>query len=73
MHPILKVDISELSVSERIQLAEDLWDSILTTPDGVPLNDEQKQELDRRLEMHCQKPNQCSTWQSVKQRLGSSE
>lgn len=42
MHPILKVDISELSVSERIQLAEDLWDSILTTPDKVPLNDEQK-------------------------------
>ncbi|MEH1835593.1 MAG: addiction module protein, partial [Nostoc sp.] len=40
MHPILKVDISELIVSERIQLAEDLWDSILTTPDEVPLNDE---------------------------------
>ncbi|MEH2422029.1 MAG: addiction module protein [Nostoc sp.] len=70
MHPILKVDISELSVSERIQLAEDLWDSILTTPDEVPLNNEQKQELDRRLEMHRQNQNQGSTWQSVKQRLG---
>ncbi|MCC5664899.1 addiction module protein [Nostoc sp. CHAB 5784] len=58
MHPISKVNISELSVSERIQLAEDLWDSILTTPDKVPLNDEQKQELDRRLEMHCQNKNQ---------------
>ncbi|MEA5625363.1 addiction module protein [Nostoc sp. UHCC 0251] len=73
MHPILKVDISELSVSERIQLAEDLWDSILTTPDEVPLNDEQKQELDRRLEMHSQGPNRGSTWQSVKQRLGLPE
>lgn len=73
MHPILKVDISELSVSERIQLAEDLWDSILTTPDEVPLNHEQKQELDRRLEIHRQNPNQGSTWQSVKQRLGLSE
>ncbi|MEH2446443.1 MAG: addiction module protein [Nostoc sp.] len=73
MHPILKVDISELSVSERIQLAEDLWDSILTTPDEVLLNNEQKQELDRRLEMYRQNPNQGSTWQSVKQRLGLSE
>ena len=73
MHPILKVDISELSVSERIQLAEDLWNSILITPDEVPLNDEQKQELDRRLEMHRQNLNQGSTWQSVKQRLGLSE
>jgi putative addiction module component (TIGR02574 family) len=73
MHPILKVDISELSVSERIQLAEDLWDSILTTPDEVPLNDEQKQELDRRLDVHRQNPSQGSTWQSVKQRLGLTE
>lgn len=73
MHPILKVDISELIVSERIQLAEDLWDSILTTPDEVPLNDEQKQELDRRLEMHRQNPNQGLNWQSVKQRLGLSK
>ncbi len=68
MHPLLKVDISELSVSERIQLAEDLWDSILTTPGEVPLSDEQKLELDRRLEMHCQNPNRGSTWQSVKQK-----
>ncbi|BBD69257.1 addiction module component [Nostoc commune NIES-4072] len=73
MHPILKIDISELSVSERIQLAEDLWDSILTTPDEVLLSDEQKQELDRRLEMHHQNPNRGSTWQSVKQRLGLPE
>jgi putative addiction module component (TIGR02574 family) len=73
MHPILKVDISELSVSERIQLAEDLWDSILTTPDEILLNDEQKEELDRRLETHRQNPNQGSTWQSVKQRLGLPE
>ncbi|MFN6476341.1 addiction module protein [Nostoc sp. DedQUE07] len=73
MHPILKVDICELSVSERIQLAEDLWDSILTTPDEVILNYEQKQELDRRLEIHRQSPNQGLTWQSVKERLGLSE
>ncbi|MBD0387026.1 MAG: addiction module protein [Nostoc sp. C3-bin3] len=73
MHPILKVDISELSVSERIQFAEDLWDSILTIPDKVPLSNEQKQELDRRLEIHCQNPNQGSSWQSVKQRLGLPE
>ncbi|MCC5599479.1 hypothetical protein [Nostoc favosum] len=46
---------------------------MLTTPDEIPLNDEQKQELDRRLEMHGQNPNQDSTWQSVKQRLGLSK
>ncbi|AFZ01853.1 addiction module protein [Calothrix sp. PCC 6303] len=72
MHPILKVDISELSVSERIQLAEDLWDSILLESDAseFPLSEGQKQELDRRLELHRQNPQQGSTWEEVKQRLG---
>jgi putative addiction module component (TIGR02574 family) len=73
MHPILKVDISQLSVSERIQLAEDLWDSILTESDAVPLSDAQKQELDKRLERYQQNPNQGSSWEQVKQRLGFSQ
>ena len=71
MHPILKVDISELSVSERIQLAEDLWDSISTDGNAdVPLSESQKQELDRRLELRRQNPQQGSSWEEVKQRLG---
>ena len=71
MHPILKVDISELSVSERIQLAEDLWDSILTDSNAdVPLSESQKQEIDRRIEMHRQNPQQGSSREEVKQRLG---
>lgn len=73
MHPLLNVDISQLSVSERIQLAEDLWDSILTDTNAVILSEEQKQELDRRLETHRQNQNQGSTWEEVKQRLGFSQ
>ncbi|MEH2063055.1 MAG: addiction module protein [Nostoc sp.] len=73
MHPLLNVDISQLSVSERIQLAEDLWDSILTDTNAVTLSEEQKQELDRRLETHRQNLNQGSTWKEVKQRLGFSQ
>ncbi|BAY17238.1 addiction module component [Anabaenopsis circularis NIES-21] len=64
MHPILKVDISELTISERMQLAEDLWDSILTDSNAVTLSEEQKEEL------HQQNPNQGSSWEQVKQRLG---
>jgi putative addiction module component (TIGR02574 family) len=72
-HPLLKVEISQLSVAERIQLAEDLWDSILEQPDKLPLTDAQKQELDRRLE-RCQQDSMTgSTWEEVKQRLGFPE
>jgi putative addiction module component (TIGR02574 family) len=71
-HPLLKVEISQLSVAERIQLAEDLWDSILDKTDEIQLNKPQQQELDRRLEQHRQDPNADSTWETVKQRLGFS-
>jgi putative addiction module component (TIGR02574 family) len=49
-HPLLKIEISQLSISERIQLAEDLWDSILDRQDEVQLDPVQQQELDRGME-----------------------
>lgn len=41
---------SELTVDERIQLAEDLWDSVAADQSVVPLTAAQRCELDRRLE-----------------------
>ncbi len=72
-HPLLKVEISQLSIAERIQLAEELWDSILEQQHALPLTDAQKQEIDRRLERYQQDPMSGSTWEEVKQRLGFSQ
>jgi putative addiction module component (TIGR02574 family) len=72
-HPLLKVEISQLSVAERIQLAEDLWDSILEHQEEIPLTEAQQKELDRRLENYEKNPNSGSTWQEVKKRLGFSQ
>ncbi|MBE9200388.1 MULTISPECIES: addiction module protein [unclassified Nodularia (in: cyanobacteria)] len=72
-HPLLKVDISELSVAERIQLAEDLWNSILEQQEEFPLSETQRQELDRRLENYQKNHANGSTWEEVKKRLGFSE
>lgn len=47
-------DFSHLSPEERIQLAEDLWDSL--EPTNLPISDELGGELDRRLERHRQDP-----------------
>jgi putative addiction module component (TIGR02574 family) len=68
-HPLLKVEISQLSTAERIQLAADLWDSILDRQDEIGLNQVQQQELDRRLAQHRQDPMAGSTWDKVKQQL----
>lgn len=71
-HPFLKVEISQLSIADRIQLAEDLWDSILDQQDEPPLTNAQHQELEQRLKRYQQEPTSGSTWEEVKQRLGSS-
>lgn len=46
-------DYRSLSVDKRLQLVGDIWDSIAeeatVKPDVLPLTDEQKAELDRRL------------------------
>ncbi|HME73275.1 MAG TPA: addiction module protein [Myxococcota bacterium] len=44
-------DIAELSVAERVQLAEDIWDSIAANPESLPITEAQRLELDRRLSM----------------------
>jgi len=38
-----------LPLVERVRLVEDLWDSIAADQATLPLTDEQKSELDRRL------------------------
>ena len=66
-----KADILNLSVSERIQLVQDIWDSIAEVPDSVALTDEQKAELDRRLEAYHRDPNAGSPWSVVRERFKS--
>ena len=45
-------DLRTLSVGERIRLVEDIWDSIAADQALLPLTDEQRIELDRRLDAY---------------------
>jgi len=71
LHPLLKVEIAELSIAERIQLAEDLWDSILEQQEELPLSQAQQQELERRLENYEKNPTNGSSWEDVKKRYST--
>ncbi len=64
----VEFDLSKLSVAERIQLAEDLWDSIPESAD-IPLTDAQQAELDRRLADLDQHPDAGDPWEVVRARL----
>lgn len=44
------IDFSHLSPAERLQLVEELWDSL--TPDEIPITAEQARELARREALH---------------------
>jgi len=69
MSKITTADLLELSTSERIQLVEDLWHSILAVPESVQLTEAQKQELDRRLDAYHQNPDAGSPWELVRERI----
>jgi putative addiction module component (TIGR02574 family) len=45
------MDISTLSSEERLQLIEELWESLAQTPDAIPLTKAHRAELDRRLDV----------------------
>lgn len=60
----------KLSVSERIQLVEDIWDSIVAeAPNTVLLSQTQKTELHRRVAEHCADPSTAVPWEHVRAKL----
>ena len=71
MTTFTKVDVLKMSVTERIQLVEDIWDTIAEVPEQVELTDAQKPELDRRLVAYHKNPGEGSPWSVVKERIRS--
>lgn len=69
MSKVSLADVLELSVPERIQLVEDIWDTIATVPQPLPLTELQREELDRRLEEYQKHPEDGSPWEEVKSRI----
>ncbi|MEW8627557.1 MAG: addiction module protein [Candidatus Thiodiazotropha sp.] len=63
------MEIQSLTISERIMLAEALWDSIVAEDSKIKLTEAQKDELDRRLAAFEIDQDVGSTWSSVKARI----
>ena len=69
MSPVAHAEILELSVAERIQLVEDIWDSIVADPASLSLTDAQRQELDRRLDALEEAPARGAAWEVARARI----
>jgi putative addiction module component (TIGR02574 family) len=59
-------ELRSLPVAERIQIVEDLWDSIAEDSGGLQLNEAQKRELDRRLDDFEANPSAGAPWDQVR-------
>jgi len=69
----LPQDIRTLPIAQRLELAEQIWDSIIEDETQFELSESQKAELDRRLAHHAAAPDRGSSWQDVKIRLLTGE
>ncbi len=61
--------VFELTLSEKLQLVEDLWDSIAKIPGQIPVLDWQKEELADRRAAYLENPDSGSSWEAVKERI----
>ncbi|HEX8407611.1 MAG TPA: addiction module protein [Thermoanaerobaculia bacterium] len=59
----------ELPPAERLQLVEAIWDSLLEVPEAVPVSEEVKAELDRRLDAYYADPSSARPWTTIREEL----
>ena len=64
--------IHSLSTSERIRLAEELWDSVHDRSDEIELTPQQKERLEARLAAYEEDGDPGDTWENVQARIQSS-
>lgn len=64
--PLLK-QILDLPAEQRLQLVEDIWDSLAQSEASVPVPEWHRQELDRRLADPAEETTE--SWDAVQQRL----
>ena len=64
-----RLNIRELSIEERILLAQDIWDSIVAEEESLTLTEFERQELDSRMETYDVALERGITWEAFKKRV----
>jgi len=62
-------EILELSPADRVELAQQIWESVYKHPDTVSLTSAQKEELERRWIAFQRDPDAGEPWEKVKASL----
>ncbi len=57
MKKVTATDTIALSIPERIQLVEDIWDTIAAEAQSIELTEDEKRIIDERLEAYHRNPD----------------
>lgn len=63
---IKTLGIDRLGIQERLDLVEEIWDTIAADSRDVPLTNPQRAELDRRISDSESNPNDVIAWADIK-------
>ncbi len=61
--------ILELPVEERVQIAQQIWESVVDHPEALPITPAQRDELERRWIASEKNPDEGEPWEDVKRAL----
>lgn len=61
--------LRRLAPAEKLQIIEDLWEQLSSSPEHVPVHEWQKLELDRRRARLQEQPESVVNWDEIKQRI----
>lgn len=61
--------IFELPPAERVEIAQQIWESVFDHPETVPLTEAQRVELERRWSALERSPDEGEPWDDVKRSL----
>ena len=61
--------ILDLPAAERVEIAQQIWESVFEHPEAVLLTKGQKEELERRWRAFEQNPDEGEPWDDVKRSL----
>ena len=61
--------ILELPATDRVEIAQVIWESVFAHPEALPLTQAQKDELERRWRVFEQNPDEGESWDDVKRSL----
>jgi len=64
-------DIRRMSVTERLKLLDDIWESLLDDQDALPLSEAQALEIDRRRLAYQKRGDQGISWEELDQQLSA--